>query len=464
MTYAETLRFLMGLLDADLRPRSVGRETHLRRVDRLLARLGRPECDLRTVLVAGTKGKGSTAAMLAAVEQAGGRRVGLYVKPHLLDYRERIRVDGRLVGEAELVDLVQQARPYVEAGSSDPEGTPTYFEVSVALALLYFHRHAVDLAILEVGLGGRLDATNVCDPLLSVITPISYDHVDRLGRTLSAIAREKGGIMRAARPVVIAPQPAEVEETLRTMCAEADARLVRVADRARWSTGRMSPAGQTVHLRSRQDYGSLRLPLVGRHQALNAATAVVAAEALAPAEFALWPEAVRQGLETLRWPGRVEVVRQRPTVIVDVAHNVASMQALRDALLEVWPGRRIILVFGMVATHDHEGPTAVIAPLADVAIVTLPHHIQPLPARRLAETVKQYTPQVEVLEDRAAAVDRALALAREEDVICITGSFYLAGDARAHLLAGDVRASMLGDAEEVAVGNAKGKSSPSPSA
>ncbi len=406
MTEGEAVRFLFGLLDGGRYPRPPGREANLVRTRRLLARLGHPERGLTTVLVAGTKGKGSTAAMLAAMEAAAGRRVGLYTKPHLVDYRERVQVDGAPIAEEELARLVADLRPAVEAGASDPEGVPTYFEASVALALLCFHRKGVELAVLEVGVGGRLDATNVCDPRLSVITPISYDHTDVLGRTLAAIAGEKAGIVRPGRPVVVAPQPQEAEDALREACAQAGAALVRVADRARWETRAMSACGQVVRLRGARDYGALRLPLVGRHQALNAAAALVAAEELAAAGFPLPPEAVRRGLEGLRWPARVEVVRERPVGVVDVAHNVAAMCALRDALLEVWPGRRLILVFGMVASHDHEGPSAVIAPLADLVITTTPDHLRPVDPQALAEVVRAYAPRVEVEPDRVRRAGR----------------------------------------------------------
>ncbi|MDR7539939.1 MAG: Mur ligase family protein, partial [Armatimonadota bacterium] len=433
------------LLDGGRYPRPPGRETNLARARRLLARLGHPERSLTTVLVAGTKGKGSTAAMLAAVETAAGRRVGLYTKPHLVDYRERIQVDGGLIAPQDLAGLVDEVRPAVEAGASDPEGVPTYFEASVALALLYFHRCRVDLAVLEVGMGGRLDATNACNPRLSVITPISYDHMEALGRTLWAIAGEKAGIVRPGRPVVAAPQPQEAEVSLREACAQAGASLVRVADRARWETRAMSASGQVLWLRGACDYGMIRLPLVGRHQALNAATAVVAAEELGSCGFPLPPEAVRRGLEGLRWPARVEVVRTRPLGVVDVAHNVAAMQALRDALLEVWPGRRLVLVFGMVASHDHEGPSAVIVPLADLVITTTPDHFRPVDPQALAEVVRVYAPQVEVERNCAAAVRRALAAAGPEDLVCVTGSFYLAGEARALLAASGEEVALAGE-------------------
>lgn len=448
---SDAVRFIMGLLEREERPR-LAPDARLSRIRRLLDRLGRPEEALPSVLVAGTKGKGSTAAMLDAIEHAAGRRTGLYTKPHLLDYRERIRIDGSMVTEEQLAAVVTEARPHIEAGAGDPEGVPTYFEVSVALALLAFRSGGVELAILEVGVGGRLDPTNAADPALSVITPISYDHVEVLGRTLAAIAREKGGIIRPRRPVVVAPQPPEAQTALAAVAAERMASWLPVAERARWQIETMSPHGQSVRLSAAVDYGPVQIRLVGRHQATNAATAVVAAETLAPAGFPVPVEAVRSGLAALRWPGRVEVVSERPTVIVDVAHNVASMQALRDALVEVWPGRRVVLVFAMVATHDHEGPAAVIAPLAEVVIVTEPDHVHPLPAGRLAETVRPYVPQVEIVTDRGAAVARALALAQPEDVVCITGSFYLAGEARARLLG----------AQEEAAGRANLSLSPGP--
>jgi dihydrofolate synthase/folylpolyglutamate synthase len=267
-----------------------------------------------------------------------------------------------------------------------------------------------------------------------VITPVSYDHTEVLGRTLEAIAAEKAGVLRPGRPVVLAPQVGEVETVVRAACDRAGALLVRIADRVRWVHREMNEGGQTLHVRGAHDYGEIHLALVGRHQALNAATAVAAAEELRGAGFPLPPEAVRRGLEGLRWPARVEVVGAHPLRVVDVAHNVASMQALRDALLEVWPGRRLILVFGMVASHDHEGPAAVIAPLADLVIATGTAHVHPLPPDTLAAAVRPYAPAVEVQEDRSAAVRRALSQAAPDDLVCVTGSFYLAGEVRPLLL------------------------------
>ncbi len=432
MTYQDALAYIDGLLTRE-RPRPVqGPDaSKLRRAEEMLRRLGDPHRAMPTVLMAGTKGKGSTAAMLASVMQRAGSRVGLYTKPHLVDYRERIRVDGTLIGPGELAALVEASRPHVEAMAGHPLGLPTYFELSVVLAFLYFVRTRVDLAIVEVGLGGRLDATNAADPAVSVITPVSYDHMDVLGDTLDSIAREKAGIIRENGTVVSAPQSPEALAAIIDICARHGARLRLVDEVMHWQ-----PQESTLHEQiftlagPRCDYGRLRLPLIGAHQLANAATAVAAAEALADRGFGFTVDAVRDGLAAVRWPAREEVLREHPCVMVDVAHNPASLSALRQTLETMFPNRRLILVFGMVATHDHRACTSLIAPLADVVIVTTPQHMKPLPARVLAEEVARYAARVEVIEDRLAAVERALALADAEDVVVVTGSFFLVGDVR----------------------------------
>ena len=427
--YQDALAFIDGLLTRD-RPQAALQDTiKLRRVEVLLHRLGDPHRAVRPVLIAGTKGKGSTAAMLASMFQAAGHRVGLYTKPHLVDYRERIRIDGALISPEDLAALVETARPHAEAMAGDPLGLPTYFELSVALAFLHFARLRVDLAIVEVGLGGRLDATNIADPLVSVITPVSYDHMDVLGGTLDQIAREKAGIIRTEGAVVSAPQSPEPRAAIIDVCARHRAQLWLVDEVMRWQALDATLYEQVFELAGPWgDYGRLRLPLVGAHQLTNAATAVAAAEVLAGRGVILRDGAIRRGLAAVRWPARVEVVGERPYIVVDVAHNPASLGALRQALETMFAGRRIILVYGMVATHDHRACTSLIAPLADVVIATTPQHVKPLPARTLAEEAARYAAQVEVIDDRHAAVGRALALARPDDVVVITGSFFLVGD------------------------------------
>lgn len=430
MPLPEALAYIDGLLERT-RPAVPGDERiKLRRVRDLLGRLGDPQRAVPTVLVAGTKGKGSTAAMMASVLHAAGYRVGLYTKPHLLDYRERVRVNGELIPPETLAAAVDVIAPHADAMAAGPDGVPSYFEVSVAIAFWHFAREGADLAVVEVGLGGRLDATNVADPRLSVITPVSFDHMDVLGTTLGAIAREKAGIVRPGGVVVSAPQAPEALASIIDVCARLGADLTLADERMR-----IRPISSTLYDQAfaldgpARSYGTLRLPLVGAHQLTNVTTAVAALEVLGRRGFPATTASVRDGLAALRWPARVEVVHERPYVVVDVAHNPASIAALRQTLETLFPGRRIILVFGMVATHDHRASTSLIAPLADVVITTTPHHAKPLPAAVLAEEAVRFTPRVEVIDDRRAALDRALALARNEDVVVVAGSFFLVGEA-----------------------------------
>jgi dihydrofolate synthase/folylpolyglutamate synthase len=289
----------------------------------------------------------------------------------------------------------------------------------------------VDLALVEVGLGGRLDATNVADAILSVITPVSYDHMHVLGTTLKAIAREKAGIVRREGLVISAPQAPEALAAIIEICTRERAELRLVHERMRWGQESGSLHEQSFTLRSPlRDYGLLRLPLIGAHQVINAATAVAGLEALGERGLAVTEQAIRSGLAALSWPARVEVVQEHPFVVVDVAHNPASLAALRQTLETVFPGRRIILVFAMVATHDHHASTSLIAPIAETAIVTTPQHLKPLPASVLADEVRRYVSRVEIIEDREAAANRALELAGPEDVVVVTGSFFLVGEVR----------------------------------
>ncbi len=433
MTYAAALRYLDELIRAD-HPRQPYHEEKLVRMRHLLGLLGNPHARTPLLLVAGTKGKGSTAVMIAEILKAAGLRVGLTVKPHLVDYRERIRVGSRMISRAALCALVEAVRPAVESGRDLPWGRPTYVETTVAMALLHFARQRVDVGVVEVGIGGRLDATNVVDPLVSVITPISYDHTEILGSTLPEIAREKAGIIRPEGVVVSAPQPAEAGAVITQVCQAAGARLVLVGRdieivlQASTLDGVRATIGG---LRSRYD---VRVPLLGRHQAANAATAVAAVELLAEHGFRVGPDAVRRGLAAVRWPARVELVGTRPYTLVDVGHNPASMAALCGTLRELLAGRRVVLAFGMLATKDYRSVTALIAPLADLVITTTPDNPHALPAADLAEEARQYTPRVIAVPDRRDAIERARALTGPDDVLIVTGSFYLVGMAREWLV------------------------------
>ncbi|HLW49035.1 MAG TPA: Mur ligase family protein [bacterium] len=453
MTYPEALAYLDGLIRDPARPRAPYHEVKLARMRALLDRVGAPDAGLRCVLIAGTKGKGSTAAMLAGILRASGARVGLTVKPHLVDYRERIQIDGAMIGRAELARLVDELRPAVEAGREEPGGPPTYVEATVAAALLAFRRARVDIAVIEVGIGGRLDATNTTDPVVSVITPISYDHTELLGHTLTEIACEKAGILRHGRPVVSAPQPEEAQAVLDAAARAAEAPMVLVGRDVTFKVTAASLESVRARIRGRRGVYDVEIPLLGRHQAVNAATAVAATEEVAPrlqpaddgstggpaagrerARRVAGPDAVRAGIAAVRWPARVELVARRPYTIVDVGHNPASMAALCATLQELLGGRRLVVAFGMLATKDYRTVTALLAPLAAAVVTTTPDNPHALPAADLAAEVRRYTAHVEAIDDRHAAVARARRLAGPDDVLLVTGSFYFVGEARTQLL------------------------------
>lgn len=431
MTYPQALEYLESLINPPGHPRRPYHEVKLSRMRALLDRLGAPEAGLRGVLVAGTKGKGSTAAMLAGILGAAGLRVGLTVKPHLVDYRERIQVGGRMITKSDLIRLVEAIEPAVEAGRADPWGPATYVEATVAMALLAFRRARVDAAVVEVGIGGRLDATNTTDPAVSVITPISYDHTELLGRTLTEIAREKAGIVRPGRPLVSAPQMPEAQTVVEEAARAAGAPLALAGREIGYHVAASSLDGVQARIRGRRGEYEVAIPLLGRHQAVNAAVAVGAAEALLGSS--LPPAAVRTGVAGVRWPARIELVARRPYTIIDVGHNPASMAALCDTLRELLGGRRLVVAFGMLATKDYHAVTALLAPLAAAVVTTTPDNLHALPAGDLAAEVRRYTPNVEAIDDRQAAVARARELAGPDDVLVVTGSFYFVGEVRGRL-------------------------------
>jgi dihydrofolate synthase / folylpolyglutamate synthase len=378
----------------------------LGRTRALLDLAGAPDRRLRIALVAGTKGKGSTSAMLASILGAAGVRCGLYTKPHLQTYRERVRIDGQAIGEQALDDAIERMRIAARA-LPEAAGEPTTFEVTTALALDEFAREDCAMAVVEVGLGGRLDATNALDPFVSVITSISHDHTAILGRTLSAIASEKAGILRPGRPAILAPQRPSVARTLRQAC-------------------RALGAGcQVVEPLQRE------LPLAGAHQRQNAALAVAAARAMAER---IEERAVTRGLERLRWPGRFEVVLAQPEMVLDGAHNDASAEALAATLKPFAAGRPIALVIGINRDKDAR---AVLRPLVRVAgsvwATQARNNPRALGPETLGQLCRRLGADVAVEADLSQAIQRASASAAARGLVCVTGSLMLVGQARAAL-------------------------------
>ena len=422
-----------------------GMHLGLDHVRRLLGELGHPERGLPVVLVAGTNGKGSTAALLAAAGRAAGYRAGLYTSPHLETVEERVRVDGERVGGEELGALVLEV---VAAGERVLPAPPTYFEALTAAALLCFRRRAVELAVLEVGLGGRLDATNAADPAVSVITPVALEHQEQLGDTLAAIAGEKAGVMRRGRPTVAWGGEPEVAAALRAAAAAAGAELLLLGEGDAAASALPLPGapweGQRIVLATAAGAVELTVPLLGRHQAVNAALAWACAERMARHG---WPRldaaAFRRGAAAWRWPARLEPVTLPAgapcrRVLLDAAHNPDGAAALARFLADPpapFPAPPVLLV-GVLADKDAAAMLASLAPRAGRLVLTLPPHQRGRDPRELLALLPAGT-AADVEPDPTAALDHALALTRARatgaDTLVVCGSLYLVGAARTGL-------------------------------
>ncbi|MGH7376030.1 MAG: bifunctional folylpolyglutamate synthase/dihydrofolate synthase [Candidatus Methylomirabilales bacterium] len=429
MTYPDALQYLYGL-------QRLGIKLGLDNIRRLLRALGHPERAFRTVHVGGTNGKGSTAALLAAILRAAGLRVGLYTSPHLLDFTERIQVNGEPIGPDAVADLTAEVRAAVEAAFApapdDLPSHPTFFEVTTALAFLYFARAGAEWAVVEVGLGGRYDATNVLAPDLAVITNVTVEHQDLLGESLEAIAVEKAGIVKPGIPLVTAAAEPALG-ILRRACGERGAPLLHVPAAYAWSREASLPDGQVFSLRGPgTDRRTLQIGLLGRHQLENAATAVAAAERLREGGLALPETAVREGLAGARWPGRLQVVGERPCLLVDGAHNPAACRAVRDFLEEEALGRRL-LVFGALKDKDWGQMLEILLPAFAAAILCRPPSDRAADPEMLLGTARGLCHHVEVVPEVPDALAAARALARPEDTILVTGSLFTAGAALAAL-------------------------------
>ncbi|MDY6907280.1 MAG: folylpolyglutamate synthase/dihydrofolate synthase family protein [Chloroflexota bacterium] len=437
MDYAAALRYTLSLTDFERAPASLYAAANfdLRRMEGLLERVGAPHLGTTSVHVAGTKGKGSTAAMIATCLSDAGHRTGLYTSPHLHTFRERIRTDGEPISEAEFAALATRLKPEVAAVGRDLRyGEITTFELLTAMAFMHFRAKGVTVQVLEVGLGGRLDATNVVAAQVAVITPISLDHVDVLGHSLAQIAAEKAGIIKPGSTVICAPQPEEAAQVIEGACLQRGARLVPLGRAVTWEGHGGDTRGQHLTVSGLRGSYHLSISLLGRHQVENAATAVAALEALADMGIAIPGASIARGMAAALWPGRLEVLGERPLVVVDGAHNAEAARRLKEALHEYLDFERLILIIGTSQDKDVAGIVAELAPACQVAIATRSRHPRALAPDAIAgELVKQGV-RAEVAPTVADAMRRALELAAPGDVVCASGSLFVAAEAREHWL------------------------------
>jgi dihydrofolate synthase/folylpolyglutamate synthase len=444
--YPQAVEYVLSFADWERAPAQAFAAANfdLRRVHSLLARLGNPHLGRRTIHIVGSKGKGSVAVMIASVLQAAGYRSGLYTSPHLHNMRERIVVDGRPIGEGEFARLAAVLVSPVAAENEDGRfGQLTTFELLTALAFLYFREREVQWQVLEVGMGGRLDATNVLDEKAAcVITPLSLEHTTILGDTVEKIAAEKAAILRPGTTVVMAPQPyPEAAAVIQRKAAELGAPLLDVSEA--YAVQRLSwdLTGQSFRLAGSGRSRELRLPLLGAHQMENAATAVAAIDALRRLGIAVSEEAIERGLGRVRWPGRLEVLGDKPLIVADGAHNGHSARCLRQALEDYFSFGRAILVMGVSGEKAIETMAEELAPLTHLLIATRSRHPRAADPRVVVAAFAAEGVASEIQPTVAAALDRAQALAGPDDLICVVGSLFVVAEAREQVLGLSLTAS-----------------------
>jgi dihydrofolate synthase/folylpolyglutamate synthase len=427
----QALDFIYSFVDYE-RQRDPGVKPNwdLRRMDALLARIGNPHLKSKTVHIAGSKGKGSVAAMTASVLVKAGYNTGLFTSPHLHIFNERIRVNNRLISNDEIIELVATIKPEVEAvNRADEFGRLSTFEVMTTMGFLYFAQQKVDFQVIEVGLGGRLDATNVVHPEVCVITPISYEHTDVLGNTLKAIATEKAGIIKHGSIVVSSPQVDEADAVITSVCDKQKAKLIKIGRDITYRSLKFDDTLQSVIVEGRLGKYEFTIPLLGEYQLGNAATAIAALEVLIEKGNNISTESIVQGMKEVEWEGRLQVLNRRPLVVADGAHNQDSAHKLRLALEQYFKYEKALLIIGMSSDKDLAGIVAELTTAFQKVIVTRADHPRAMATAPIVAEFKKYGLEARQTDDISDALRLALSLVGKKDLICATGSLFIAAGA-----------------------------------
>jgi len=424
--YSEALEWLYNI-------RRFGSKLGLEFVIHLLNLMGNPHEDFKSIHIAGTNGKGSTTAMIASILRADGYRIGVYISPHLSSFTERIVVDGRQIPIEEVVRAVEAIRPHVDEMARDPElRHPTFFEVVTAMAFKYFSEKGVDFAVLEAGMGGKLDATNVIHSLVSVITNVSLEHTDVLGKTVSEIAERKAGIIKKGGVLLTATADEEVFRLFREVCRRKGSRIFRVGRDIRFRKLCSNLQGQSFQLDGLHDrFDALYLPLIGDHQLFNAALAVGAVEALDYHSVNVSKKAIEEGLKSVSWPGRLEIMQRDPMVLLDCAKDVAATIALKKAVTKEFKYEKLIMVVSISSDKNIPGMIEQFVQFSDYFIITS-HGVMGRASdpTLIANEIDNKTKPYEIAKDVKEAIKRAMELAGQDDLILVLGSVFLVGEAR----------------------------------
>ncbi|MFC1908127.1 bifunctional folylpolyglutamate synthase/dihydrofolate synthase [Chloroflexota bacterium] len=434
MDYQQAVDYIFSYTDYEKEPMPHDPAFYdLRRVEELLARFGNPHLGARTVHIAGTNGKGSTAAMVASVLTASGYTTGLYTSPHLHTWRERIKVNGELISEVELVSLVERLKPEFEmVNRKATYGQLTTFELLTVLGFAYFSLKEVDFQVLEVGLGGKFDATNVIQPEICVITSISFDHRDVLGNSLAEIATEKVGIIKPGCVVVTSPQHNEVTRIIEETCVDYGVELIRVGVDVVWQELGFVSNQQVLQVKGKSENYKLSIPLLGYYQLENVATAVAALEVLAGKGFNISKDSITRGLAQVRWPGRFQILSHHPLILVDGAHNPDSARRLKQSIERYFKTDshdQAILVIGASFDKDIGGVVSELFSLFDKVIATSSRHPRAMASLPIVAEFRKHGIEAQAVDNVPAALSLALAVAGDKDFICVAGSLFVIAEA-----------------------------------
>ena len=430
MDYQQALDYIFGYTDYEKVPMPHDPAFYdLRRVEELLARLDNPHLKARSVHVGGTNGKGSTAAMVASALTASGYTTGLYTSPHLNTIRERFRVNGNLITEEEFTSVVATLKPEVEkVNQRATYGELTTFELLTVLAFTYFTLKGVDFQVLEVGLGGKFDATNVIQPEVCVITSISLDHTEVLGNSLAEIATEKAGIIKPDSLVVLSPQDDDVVQVIEEACRKQGAELVMAGKDVTWQSLGFDDNGQSIEVKGRLDNYQLFIPLLGHYQMENAATAVAALEVLAVKGFNISRDSITNGLARVRWAGRLQILRRYPLLVVDGAHNPDATRKLKQSLTDYFSFNRAILIMGASSDKNITDVVSELVPLFSEVIVTRSRHPRAMDPAQLEAVFSKHGVKTRLVENVSEALSLAMSMAGTKDLICVTGSLFVVAE------------------------------------
>lgn len=432
MNYNQALQYLYSFADYEKVPGYIRAAAHfdLRRMELLLQYSGNPHQKIPAVHIAGTKGKGSVASMIASILYASGYKTGLYTSPHLHSIRERIKLNGELISEDDLIRIVEKIEPFVaEINRENKYGKLTTFEILTAIAFVYFAKEKAEIQVIETGLGGRVDATNVINPLVCVITSISLDHMDVLGDNLADIAREKTGIIKSNCMVVSSSQKQEAQSVIDRACHKKGVPVIKVGRDIKWNADDYKNGFQQAQIVGKYGSYHVNIPLLGLHQVENAATAIAAVECLKDYEFKVTTDTIAQGISSVAWLGRFQILSDKPVIIVDGAHNADSVKKLREALALYFPGKKIKLIFGTSSDKDISGMVNEIGFISDDIVVTRSRHPRAMEPAKLAQFFHNHNIKPSIVYSVKNSIEFARSHVSNDIIICVTGSLFIVAEA-----------------------------------